>query len=168
MCIWHFFSEKVELRWSKCFLTNPSGNGQKEVPLQGSLSHLPDTYLRTRKITCWSCLFLFTDSMGSQRTNFNQMSHFWKGAKERQQESLLDFTSPASYLQGRWKKSSLKICVYMLETYILTVSNVIKKFRRSVLERSLVTLVQSRNIQWQPIDKTTLAMYWFTVILTEL
>jgi len=92
------FSVKVQLRWYKCFLTNPPGNGEKEVPLQGGSSYLPYTYLRKSKIICWSCLFLFTDLVSSQRTNFNWMSHFQKEAEGRQQESLLDSFSSVSHL----------------------------------------------------------------------
>lgn len=71
-CVWLFFvCEKVHLRWYKCFLTVPSGKGQKKFSFQGSSSYLPDNYLRTRKVISWSCLFLFTDSACSQNIYFN-------------------------------------------------------------------------------------------------
>lgn len=59
-CVWLYFCvcEKVQLRWYECFLTNPSRKGQKDNPFQGSSSYLPDNRLRTRKVICWSCLFL--------------------------------------------------------------------------------------------------------------
>jgi len=43
------------------------------------------------------------------------------------------------------KKTVLRFCVSVLETYIPTVSNVIKKFTRSIIERLLVALIQSRK-----------------------
>lgn len=78
-----FCCEKVQLRRYECFLTNPSDKGQKEIPFQGSSSYLPDNHLRTRKVICWSCLFLFTDSACSQNTYFKCMGHFWKKDKKR-------------------------------------------------------------------------------------
>lgn len=111
------------------------------------------------KNTCWSCLSLFTDSVVPQRTNFNQMSYFWMGNKEWQQETSRLLQS-SFWPEGKVKKNSLKIlCLYVTN---LPLSNDIMKFRRSIVQRLLVALSQSRNTKWQPIDKMPLAMYWFS------
>lgn len=129
-CVWLFFVyEKVHLRWYKFFLTVPSGKGQKEFSFQGSSSYLPDNYLRTRKVISWSCLFLFTESACSQNIYFKCMCHFWKEDKKREEEPLQEFFSSASNMKGKWKqKTLLRFRACKLETYILSVSNGIKKF----------------------------------------
>lgn len=121
VCVWKSSAKMVGVLPHKSIWQRT----ERFLSFKGSSSYLSDNYLRTRKVICCSCFFLFTDSACSQNSYFRCMCHF---LKRRQKE--IGRIPQFNFLHERKVKikTTIQIFTNMLETLVLSVSNIIQKF----------------------------------------